>query len=64
MLDMHASSKIQSLLPPQPPQMSIDPSVSKQVWAKYVDAILTYQREFSIIKSDCSIPNGTDKQRP
>ena len=46
MLDMHASSKIQSLLPPQPPQMSIDPSVSKQVWAKYVDAILTYQREF------------------
>lgn len=46
MLDMHASSKIQSLLPPQPPQMSIDPSVSKQVWAKYVDAILTYQKDF------------------
>lgn len=46
MLDFNASTKVRDLKPPNPPSISLDQNITKEVWQEYVKAIHAYQQEF------------------
>lgn len=46
MLDLHASDKIHQYEPPVPPNVIVEPQMTKETWEIYVSDIQKYERQF------------------